>query len=115
MSDSGLFKIGDVVTVTENVTIDYKDCDIKGIYKIPAGSVGTIISRRNNFNLSLGYKYAVRFSDIANYPDLFFDGSAIGPGHYISEKKLRAAQWKPPKNERLTAATDNELRNFLFS
>ena len=82
------FKIGDMVCTTQERIIDYSDCDNKhGLYDVPEGSEGLVISEPNDFGLES--RYAVRFFSVENYPCLVFHSKEIGPGHYIPESMLQ--------------------------
>lgn len=82
------FKIGDTVCTTRRRIIDYSDCENpNGIYDVPEGSEGLVISESNDFGCET--RYAVRFFSVENYPCLVYHTKDIGPGHYIPENMLQ--------------------------
>lgn len=87
--------MGAIVMTIRDHTIDYSDCDYGGIYDIPSGSCGTVISPPKHFNCDT--RVAVRFSDTPNYPDLVFEGKRVGAGHYIRIDNLMPAHTEDDK------------------
>lgn len=108
------FNIGDAVSVIKDVTINYADCDIKGIYHIPAGAAGVVISGPNIFGVN-DVRIGVRFFDEENYPNLFYNLGFIGPGHYIEEQNLHLYGVIGEFHQKLEIASEQELNSFLFS
>lgn len=111
---SQVFKPGDLVSVKHDVTKDYSDCDICGVFLIPAGSVGTVISPDST---AFGERpmIAVNFTEIENYPELVFHSKSIGPGHYIDPRNLTLVRAADLTTDEFEPATDQEIMSFLFS
>lgn len=111
---SQVFKPGDLVSVKHDVTKDYSDCDIRGVFLIPAGSIGTVISPDNTAFGEIPM-IAVNFTEIENYPELVFHFESIGPGHYIDQDNLKLVRAADRTTDEFELATDQEIMSFLFS
>ena len=105
---SQVFKPGDFVSVKHDVTKDYRDCDIRGVFLIPAGSIGTVISPDNTAFGEIPM-IAVNFTEIENYPELFFHSKSIGPGHYIDQNNLELVCASGRTTDEFEPATDREI------